>query len=56
MSIKEVISIYSSQTLGNTVVPRFSYYSSDDFRIVSYFGGQLIRDMAILSLKDALLD
>ena len=51
MSIKEAISIYSSQTLGNTVIPRFSHYASEDFNIASYFGGELNRDMVILSLE-----
>ncbi|MHA1378068.1 MAG: hypothetical protein ACTSRG_06775 [Candidatus Helarchaeota archaeon] len=50
-SIHNVVSIYASQTLGNTLIPRFSCFSSGDFNIASYYGGEAIKDMVILSLE-----
>ncbi len=51
VSIKDIMCIYSSQTLGNMIIPRFSVYSSEDFNIASFFGGENSKDMAILLLN-----
>jgi len=52
MSISELLAIYTSQTMGNTSIPRFATYSTDDLKIASYFGGDSNRDMAILLLNE----
>lgn len=52
MSIKDLMSIYSSQTLGNIIIPRFSVYSTENFNIASYFGGEDYKDMVILKLEE----
>ncbi|MHA1301705.1 MAG: hypothetical protein ACTSO9_19980 [Candidatus Helarchaeota archaeon] len=46
------MSIYASQTLGNTLTPRFACYSSEDFNIATYYGGEMIKDMALLALEE----
>lgn len=52
MSIVELLAIYTSQTMGNTSLPRFASYATDGLKLVSYFGGDSNRDMAILLLND----
>jgi hypothetical protein len=53
MSITELLAIYTSQTMGNTSIPRFSIYSTDGLQIASYFGGETHKDMAIMVLDEA---
>ncbi len=52
MSISELLAIYTSQTMGNIAIPRFSIFSTDGLQIASYFGGETHKDMAILVLDD----
>ena len=52
MSIAELLAIYTSQTMGNTSLPRYASYSTDGLKLASYFGGDSNRDMAILLLND----
>lgn len=52
MSIGELLAIYTSQTMGNTLLPRFATYSSDKLQIASYFGGETHKDMMILFLNE----
>lgn len=53
MSIGELLAIYTSQTMGNTMLPRFATYSSDKMQIASYFGGDIHKDMIILFLDES---
>lgn len=52
MGIGELLAIYTSQTMGNMLLPRFATYSTDKLRIASYFGGENHKDMMILFLND----
>jgi hypothetical protein len=52
MSIGELLAIYTSQTMGNTSLPRFSTFSSNGMEIASFFGGEAHKDMAILLLNE----
>ena len=52
MGIGELLAIYTSQTMGNMLLPRFASYSSDKLRIASYFGGETHKDMMILFLNE----
>ncbi len=52
MSINELLAIYTSQTMGNTAIPRFAIYATDGLQIASYFGGEIHKDMAILILNE----
>ena len=52
MTIGELLAIYTSQTMGNTSLPRFATFSSDKMQIASYFGGDIHKDMIILFLDE----
>ena len=52
MGIGELLAIYTSQTMGNMLLPRFASYSSNKLQIASYFGGETHKDMMILFLND----
>jgi len=53
MSIGELLALYTSQTMGNTSLPRFATFSSDKMQIASYFGGDIHKDMIILFLDES---
>ncbi len=47
----EVVNIYTAQTMGDIAKPRFSALDTDNFKIVSYFGGMEDPSMLILFLE-----
>ncbi|NVM03670.1 MAG: hypothetical protein HWN67_15170 [Candidatus Helarchaeota archaeon] len=49
---KKLKIIYTNQTFGNSKVPRFAIFSTDDLQIASFFGGRSCTDMAILFLEE----
>ncbi|MHA1359878.1 MAG: hypothetical protein ACTSRC_17315 [Candidatus Helarchaeota archaeon] len=44
----EIVNIYTSQTMGDISTPRFTSLGTDEFKIVTYFGG--MEDQSILLL------
>ena len=48
----EIICIYTSQTFGDIKNPRFATFSTNNFKVATYFGGISSKSMLVLLLND----
>lgn len=52
LSPQQITQIYTSQTMGDIATPRFTVLSTDEFKIVSYFGGLQDPSLLIVFLEN----